>query len=113
MTIMDVLLTPGRPARTGIIRSPHYFPVPPLLKPVNSPAGSPGQAGLATVYPGQAPVVAGSAPVKAGSRPGIARLSPQRCGRAPVYRNTALHSPATATPRFHPVVAGNAPAEPR
>ncbi|KAH3884237.1 hypothetical protein DPMN_008213 [Dreissena polymorpha] len=84
----------GRPARTAVIRrhfltqSP-YFPVPPRLKPVNSPAESRvDRTGycLSRSSPGRAPVVAGSAPVKAGSCPGESR---QRPGRAPVYRNTA------------------------
>ncbi|KAH3786519.1 hypothetical protein DPMN_164626 [Dreissena polymorpha] len=39
----------GRPARTGMIRrifltQSHYFPVPPRLKPVNSPAEAPPAA---------------------------------------------------------------------
>ncbi|KAH3812628.1 hypothetical protein DPMN_141064 [Dreissena polymorpha] len=62
-----------RPARTGIIHRTyltrsHYFPVPPRLKPVNSPAES-----RSTPDWLRAPDVAGYAP---------------RHGRAPVYRNS-------------------------
>ncbi|KAH3814516.1 hypothetical protein DPMN_143018 [Dreissena polymorpha] len=63
----------GRPARTGMIHRnyltrSHYFPVPPRLKPVNSPAESRSIPEWL-----RAPVVAGYAP---------------RHGRAPVYRNS-------------------------
>ncbi|KAH3863621.1 hypothetical protein DPMN_026609 [Dreissena polymorpha] len=66
----------GRPARTGIIRrifltQSHYFP-------------SPGQPGLATVYPDEAP-----AEPRLSPRPGIA-LVVAGTGRGPVYRNTAV-----------------------
>ncbi|KAH3809444.1 hypothetical protein DPMN_137813 [Dreissena polymorpha] len=72
----------GRPARTGMIRrhfltQSHYFPVPPRLKPVNSPAES---RSIRTGYG------LSRAPVKAGSCLGESR---QRPGTAPVYRNTA------------------------
>ncbi|KAH3805982.1 hypothetical protein DPMN_134292 [Dreissena polymorpha] len=51
--------------RKIVLTQSHYFPVPPRLKPVNSPAES---RSIWTGY-GLAPVVAGSAPVKAGSVP--------------------------------------------
>ncbi|KAH3780405.1 hypothetical protein DPMN_158219 [Dreissena polymorpha] len=81
----------GRPARTGMIRrilltKSQYFPVPPRLKPVNSPAES------------RAPVVAG-----------IVARSTQRPGRAPHQTEAELRQ----RPGLTPVVAGNAPAEPR
>ncbi|KAH3844145.1 hypothetical protein DPMN_086398 [Dreissena polymorpha] len=70
-----------------------YFPVPPRLNPVNSPAQSrstPDWLRFIQVKPRQSPgcrrVCPGRAPVKAGS---VLVEPRQRHGRAPVYRNSA------------------------
>ncbi|KAH3803981.1 hypothetical protein DPMN_132253 [Dreissena polymorpha] len=95
-----------------MIRSSHYFPVPPRLKPVNSPAESRStQTGYGL----------SRAPVKAGSWPGTSR---QRPGRAPVYRNTAgthrvytgirprqSYVNAPVSPRSSPVMPRRSPGE--
>ncbi|KAH3708490.1 hypothetical protein DPMN_067942 [Dreissena polymorpha] len=51
--------------RRHLLTKSHYFPVPPRLKPVNSPAESGVDRtgyGLSRSSPGRAPVKAGSVP---------------------------------------------------
>ncbi|KAH3812881.1 hypothetical protein DPMN_141324 [Dreissena polymorpha] len=76
----------GRPTRTGMshinyLTRSHYFPVPPRLKPVNSPAEFRSTPDWLRFIP-----------VKPRQSPGCRRVCPeprQRQGRAPVYRNSA------------------------
>ncbi|KAH3815722.1 hypothetical protein DPMN_144253 [Dreissena polymorpha] len=48
--------------RRNFLTQSHYFPVPPRLKPFTA-RKSPGQPGLATVYPGEAPAQPRLSPV--------------------------------------------------
>ncbi|KAH3809419.1 hypothetical protein DPMN_137788 [Dreissena polymorpha] len=96
----------------------HYFPLPPRLKPVNSPAESRSTRtgyGLSQSShvcrrqcpvesrqrPGIAPVVAGSDPVKAGSDPAEPRYT---VAPPALIVSIPASDPgrATATPRFYP-----------
>ncbi|KAH3844460.1 hypothetical protein DPMN_086718 [Dreissena polymorpha] len=101
----------------------HYFPVPPRLKPVNSPAesrstrtgyglsrSSPGCrrkcCDESRQRPGIAPVVAGSAPVKAGSVPAEPRYTV-----APPALTVSI--PASNPGRATPVSHRSSPVMPR
>ncbi|KAH3818744.1 hypothetical protein DPMN_120469 [Dreissena polymorpha] len=67
--------------RRNFLTRSHYFPVPPRLKPVNSPAESRSTPDWLRFIP-----------VKLRFSPVMPRLSPgesrQRTDRAPVYRNS-------------------------
>ncbi|KAH3695137.1 hypothetical protein DPMN_082593 [Dreissena polymorpha] len=103
--------------RRHFLKQSHYFPVPPRLKPVNSPTESQSTLtgySLSRSSPGRAPVVAGSAPVKAGSVP----AEPRYTVTPPALTvSIPASDPGRATlrqrPCFTPVVAGNAQAGPR